>query len=98
MIVSLFDYADIIWGDKNNVTLMYSLQTLQNKAVKVILGLSAYHSESKALETLRWKALHVRCQCHRNVVVYKSVKSLLDFDFNLTANKDLHHYNTRIVF
>ena len=59
MIVSLFDYADIIWGDQNNVTLMYSLQTLQYQAVKVILGLSAYHSESKALETLQWKAPHV---------------------------------------
>ena len=95
MILSLFDYADITWDNKNNVTLMYSLQTLQNKAAKVILGLSPYHPESDTLETLQWKALHVRCRCHRSVVVYKFVNSLLDFDRNLTANKDIYHYNTR---
>ena len=49
LMLSLFDYADITWGDKNNVTLMDSLQTLQNEAAKVILGLSPYHSESEAL-------------------------------------------------
>ena len=70
LILSLFDYAHITWGDKNIVTLMGSLQTLQNKAAKVLLGLSPYHSESEALETLRWKPLHVRHRCFRSVVVY----------------------------
>jgi hypothetical protein len=35
-ILPLFDYADIIWGDKNNSELMNSLQTLENKAAKLI--------------------------------------------------------------
>ena len=30
-ILPLFDYADIIWGDKNNTGLMNGLQTLENK-------------------------------------------------------------------
>ena len=60
MILSLFDYADITWDNKNNVTLMYSLQTLQNRGAKLILGPSPYHSESDTLETLQWKALHVK--------------------------------------
>jgi len=34
----LFEYADLVWGDKHNVTLMSSLQVLQNKAAKIILG------------------------------------------------------------
>ena len=37
LILPLFDYADTIWGDKNNVVLMNSLQTLENKAAKIIL-------------------------------------------------------------
>ena len=32
-----FEYADLVWGDKHNITLMSSLQVLQNKAAKVIL-------------------------------------------------------------
>ena len=38
-ILPLFDYADIIWGDKNNTGLMNGLQTLENKAAKLILDL-----------------------------------------------------------
>ena len=36
-ILPLFDYADIIWGDKNNTGLVNGLQTLENKAAKLIL-------------------------------------------------------------
>ena len=28
LVIPLFDYADLVWGDKHNVTLMSSLQTL----------------------------------------------------------------------
>ena len=37
IILPLFDYADIVWGDCDNKLLMMSLQILQNKAAKVIL-------------------------------------------------------------
>ena len=40
----LFDYADLVWGDKHNVTLMTSLQALQNKAAKIILDRPLYSS------------------------------------------------------
>ena len=33
----IFDYTDIVWGDKNNITIMNHLQILQNKAAKLIL-------------------------------------------------------------
>ena len=35
LVMPLFDYADLVWGDKHNVTLMTSLQVLQNKAAKI---------------------------------------------------------------
>ena len=36
-ILPLFDYGDIIWGDRGNVSLMSDLQVLQNKAARLIL-------------------------------------------------------------
>ena len=38
LILPLFDYRDVIWGDKNNDTIMSKLQIQQNKAAKVMLG------------------------------------------------------------
>ncbi len=42
LILPLFDYGDIIWGDKNNSSLMDQLQVLQNKAATTILDLPTY--------------------------------------------------------
>ena len=36
-ILPIFDYADIIWGDRGNVALIEQLQVLQNKAARIIL-------------------------------------------------------------
>ena len=41
----LFDYADLVWGDKHNVTLMTSLQVLQNKAAKIILEKGVFRED-----------------------------------------------------
>ena len=38
LIFALFDCGDVIWGDKNNDTIMSKLQIQQNKAGKVMLG------------------------------------------------------------
>ena len=37
LVLPLFDYGDLVWGDKDNIVLMESLQILQNKAAKIIL-------------------------------------------------------------
>ena len=49
----LFDYANIVWGDKHNSHLMSSLQTLQNKAAKLILDRPPYSSASDVHTTLK---------------------------------------------
>jgi hypothetical protein len=36
LVLPIFDYADVIWGDKNNTVLMNNLQILQNKAAKIV--------------------------------------------------------------
>ena len=60
LVMPLFEYADLVWGDKHNVTLMSSLQVLQNKAAKIILDRPLYSSASDALTTLKWLTLEKR--------------------------------------
>ena len=94
-ILPLFDYADIIWGDKNNSGLMNGLQTLENKAAKLILDLPPLSSATEALATLHWLPLSSRRYKHRCIFIYKCTNGLFDFDFKLTSNNCIHSYNTR---
>ena len=58
LVVPVFDYVSIIWGDKNNAVIMDHLQVLQNNAAGVILDLPHFNSSvSKALDQLNWKPL-----------------------------------------
>ena len=36
MIVSLFDYGDVVWGDRNNQSLMKTLQIVHNKCAQLV--------------------------------------------------------------
>ena len=74
LILPVFDYADTIWGDKFNATLMEDLQLLQNKAAKpIILDLPSFSSSTQALEALGWQTLARRRLLHRCVLIYKYV-------------------------
>lgn len=48
LVLPLFDYADVVWGDKNNIALMDNIQVLQYKAAKIILDKPLHSSSSKA--------------------------------------------------
>ena len=63
LIRPLFDFADTIWRDRDNITLMNDLQVLQNKAAKVILDLPNYASSTDALKTLGWPTLFQERPC-----------------------------------
>ena len=86
IILPLFDYADVIWGDKNNKGSMEDLQILQNKAGKVILGMPMGYSATKALDNLKWSKLHARRKQHRRVAVYKCMHNLLETETELIPN------------
>ena len=95
LILPLFDYADTIWGDKNNSVLMDSLQTLENKAAKMILDEHPRSSATDALKRLNWTTLATRRHNHRCIFVYKCINELTNFKFNLIKNENVHSYNTR---
>jgi hypothetical protein len=93
LILPLFDYADIIWGDKNNTNLMDQLQILQNKAAKVILDAPYLSSSPEALSNLHWYPLTHRRYLHRMLTIFKLKHNLIDYDFHLP--KVTHLHNTR---
>ena len=88
-VLPLFDYADIVWGNRGNSTLMLQLQSLHNKAAPC--GSSA----SEALNKLKWKTLPRRRAEHRATFIYKCLNNLFSHRFNIEFNKDKHDYNTR---
>ena len=93
LILPLFDYADIIWGDKNNTTLMHQLQILQNKAANTILDAPYLSSCTEALSNLHWHPLTHRRYLHRMLTIFKLKNNLIDYDFDLPKANHLH--NTR---
>ena len=95
LISPLFDYADVIWGDKDNSTLMGDWQILQNKAAKNILDLPGYASSTDALKSLGWPTLCQRRLVNRYMITFKYIHGLADYNFNILKNSDIHSYNTR---
>ena len=95
IILPLFDYGDIVWGDKSNKCLMDDLQILQNKAAKVILGLPRANSSTEALETLHWAKLYLRREKHCRAAVFKCINGLMEVEFNMKRNSAIHSYSTR---
>ena len=89
-------FADTIWGDRDNITLMHDLQVLQNKAAKVILDLPNYASSTDALKTLGWPTLFQERLVHRYITTFKYIHGLVDHKFNILRNSDIHGYNTRL--
>ena len=85
LIRPLFDFADTIWGDRDNITLMHDLQVLQNKAAKVILDLPNYASSTDALQALGWPTLFQRL-VHRYITTFKYIHGLVDHNFNILRN------------
>ena len=83
IVMPLFDYADLVWGDKHNSTLMCSLQVLQNKAAKLILDKPLHSSASDALATLKSVSQEKRRYQRRCVYVYKCLNGLIHHNMNL---------------
>ena len=90
LIMPLFDYADIVWGDKNNVQLMNHVQVMQNNAARLILEFPARASGTQALELLKWQPLHLRRFYHRCLMVFKYKNGNVDFNFGVKKNNELH--------
>ena len=96
LVMPLFDLCrpSLVWGDKH-VTLMTSLQVLQNKAAKIILDRPLYSSATHALATLKWVPLEKRRFQRRCIYVYKCLNGLVEHDMNFIRQQEQHDYNSR---
>ena len=92
----LFDYTDLVWGDKHNVTLMTSLQVLQDEAAKIILDRPFYSSTTHTLATLKWLPFE-KSVFRENVLfyMYKCLNGLVEHDMNFIRQQEQHDYITR---
>ncbi len=91
LILPILDYADFVWGDKDNIALMNMLQIVQNKAAKTILDLPMYASSTEALSTLEFKSFDERRFYHPCLLVHRIKNEQIDF----VLNSDVHQFNTR---
>ena len=94
LVLPILDYADMVWGDKDNTVLMNNLQVLQNKAAKLVLDKPLYSSATDALNQLSWLNLKQRRHFHRCLYVYKCVNGITSHKLELSRNSDVHRYNT----
>lgn len=95
LVMPLMDYADVVWGDRNNVSLMQQIQVLHNKAAKLVLDLPWFSSSTLALQSVKWKLLKDRRFFHRCAFVFKSLNGTVDFNFGNSFIYDIHSYNIR---
>ena len=95
LVLPIFGYADFVWGDKDNASLMKELQILQNKAAKLILDRSLHSPSTDALTVLRWLNLEERRKYHRCIYAYKCTNGQLNHSLDIVRKSDMHSYNTR---
>ena len=93
-ILPLFDYGDIIWGNRGNASLMSELQVLQNKAARLILDFPAHSSATEALTILGWKPLLRRRKEHHAIFMYKLMNNYFCHSIAVTFNGDFYSYYT----
>ena len=74
---------------------MYTLQILQNRAAKIILGRDLRDSATQALKDLNWLTLVKKRTIDRCIFVYKCLNNLIEFDFGFKSFKNRDDYNTR---
>ena len=95
LVLPIFDYADLVWGDKDNANLMKELQILQNKAAKIIINRPLQSSATETFSALKWLDLERRRFYHRCIHIYKCVNSLIQHSLDIVKKSEIHSYNTR---
>ena len=101
LILPYFDYYSPLW-DNCGIVLKEKLQRFQNRAARVLTGVSYDTNSSELLERLNWKNLENRFRFNKVVLVYNILNNgtapcLREF-FSARSNNDndyhLRNYNT----
>ena len=79
LVLHLFDYGYLLWGDKNNMVLVNSIRVLEDKAAKLELILDKHprYSSTEALQQLKRSTLAERRHSHRCIFIFKCIHGLM---------------------
>ena len=90
LVLPILDYADMVWGDKDNAVLMNHLRVLQNKVAKIVLDKLLYSSTTDALNQLGWLNLKQHRHFHHCLYVYKCMYGITYHKLELSRKSDVH--------
>lgn len=96
LILSTFDYCDVVWSNCSQ-GFLGRLQRLQNRAARVILGEDNYARIDVMHSELKWKKLHERQTFHKCVLMKKCVDRIAPayLSEQVTRVSDIHSRVTR---
>ena len=94
LVASHFNYADVIWSGCNQGS-KNKLQTVQNFALKSILGMKKFESATQALEKLRYLKLEEKRRIHEAVFTHKVLADKMPKDITKDYQKLLPRSTNR---
>lgn len=97
LVLSLTNYADIVYGPCLDVKTVGRLQKIQNSCIRLIFNLSRRDHVSDKIKDIGWLNLHYRRQLHLVCFVHKLLKTKCpDYLFKkLNFRHLLHNINVR---
>ena len=94
LVASHFNYADVVWSGCNQAS-KKKLQTVQNFALKSILGMRKSESATQALEKLKYLNLEEKRQIHEAVFTQKVLSDKMPKNLTGEYKKLLPNRNNR---
>ena len=94
MVLPKIEYCDTVWANCGK-SLSDNLQKLQNRAARLVLGLSrTSHVDNEQLSALGWYSLASRRQMHLLQTVFKSIHQQVP-EYLQIFSRTSHTYSTR---
>ena len=76
MIQSYFDYCNIIWSNPHSVQVT-KLQTLQNRALRIVLNVDYRHNRRNLFENLKIDCLSIRIKKSLLILIFKMIHKIV---------------------
>ena len=94
LIEPYFDYCSLVW-DSLGTNLAEKLQKLQNRAARVVSGLSLEEPSQNILDLLGWDKLHIRRTKQKAKLMFKTTKKMVPSYLHSIFSTSKTQYKTR---
>lgn len=91
-----FEYCSTLMLNYNQAQLK-NLQKVQNRAMRIVLGVNKHTNIKTMLDVLGWMSIHQRVIYNTCILVFKMIHNLSPayLSNRITTRSNVHHYNTR---